>query len=69
MLDFVNQVHGRTFMPIEASEQYSKSKNPPVMETRGSKFVKFQECRIQEMADEVRVSRFVSMRAVVVAFV
>ncbi len=27
--------------------------SPPVMETRGSKFTKFQEARLQEMADEV----------------
>lgn len=26
----------------------------PVMETRGSKFVKFQEARLQELAEEVR---------------
>lgn len=28
-------------------------KMQPVMETRGSKFVKFQEARIQELAEEV----------------
>lgn len=48
---------GRSFMPIEGSEQYKKSKVPPVMETRGSKFVKFQESRMQEMSDEVREGR------------
>jgi DNA replicative helicase MCM subunit Mcm2 (Cdc46/Mcm family) len=42
-------------MPIETTEQYKKSKIAPVMETRGSKFCKFQEARIQEMADEVSV--------------
>ncbi len=40
-------------MPIETSDQYKKSKVAPVMETRGSKFCKFQEARLQEMADEV----------------
>ncbi len=40
-------------MPIEGTEQYKKSKAPPVMETRGSKFCKFQEARMQEMASEV----------------
>ena len=48
------QVSGRAFMPIEVTEQYKKSKMAPVMETRGSKFCKFQEARLQEMADEVR---------------
>mmetsp|Transcript_25472 Transcript_25472/g.55379 ORF Transcript_25472/g.55379 Transcript_25472/m.55379 type:complete len:729 (+) Transcript_25472:157-2343(+) len=47
------EVTGRTFMPVDATDNYKKSKNPPVMETRGSKFTKFQEARIQEMADEV----------------
>ncbi|GAX82599.1 hypothetical protein CEUSTIGMA_g10025.t1 [Chlamydomonas eustigma] len=47
------EVSGRSFMPIETTEQYKKSKIAPVMETRGSKFCKFQEARIQEMADEV----------------
>ena len=45
---------GRAFMPIEVTEQYKKSTMAPVMETRGSKFCKFQEARLQEMADEVR---------------
>lgn len=47
------EVTGRSFMPIEGTDQYKKSKNPPTMETRGSKFSKFQEARIQEMASEV----------------
>ena len=47
------EVTGRSFMPIEGTDQYKKSKNPPTMETRGSKFCKFQEARIQEMASEV----------------
>lgn len=54
-LPFSLQVTGRSFMPIEATEQYKKSKVAPVMETRGSKFCKFQEARLQEMADEVGV--------------
>lgn len=54
LLSFTFQVTGRAFMPIESTEQYKKSKMAPVMETRGSKFCKFQEARLQEMADEVR---------------
>ena len=45
-------------MPLEAAngEKATTAKakaHAPIMETRGSKFVKFQEARLQEMADEV----------------
>ena len=50
-------------MPIEATEQYKKSKVAPVMETRGSKFCKFQEARLQEMADEVSALRMMGQRS------
>ncbi len=41
--------------PLHSCTQRSKvnRKMQPVMETRGSKFVKFQEARIQELAEEV----------------
>lgn len=52
------QVYGRSFMPEHKGSKDSvtgakKYKRDPMMNTRGSKFVKFQEARIQEMADEV----------------
>ncbi len=55
------QVAGRTFMPVDGNPQPGAAeaagqakaarKAAPVMETRGSKFCKFQEARIQEMSD------------------
>ncbi|GIL88994.1 hypothetical protein Vretimale_16291 [Volvox reticuliferus] len=50
------EVTGRTFKPLDNdSKERSKvsRKMQPVMETRGSKFVKFQEARLQELAEEV----------------
>ncbi|PNW77889.1 hypothetical protein CHLRE_10g455850v5 [Chlamydomonas reinhardtii] len=50
------EVTGRTFKPLDNdSKERAKvnRKMQPVMETRGSKFVKFQEARLQELAEEV----------------
>lgn len=53
---------GRTFQPlIEPPAHLKNMQGMPgqpsmlVLQTRGSKFVKFQEIRIQELADEVRL--------------
>ncbi|KAF6263445.1 minichromosome maintenance protein 7 [Scenedesmus sp. NREL 46B-D3] len=49
------EVAGRSFMPLQFSSKPdgSKWKKEPLLQTRGSKFIKFQEARIQEMPDEV----------------
>ncbi|KAG2494157.1 hypothetical protein HYH03_007792 [Edaphochlamys debaryana] len=51
------EVTGRTFKPLDVATSTDRNKvsrkMQPVMETRGSKFVKFQEARIQELAEEV----------------
>jgi hypothetical protein len=43
------QVAGRSFMPLQFSRKPDGSKwtKEPVLQTRGSKFIKFQEARIQ----------------------
>ena len=43
------EVLGRTFMPLEFTKRPDGSswKIPPTMQQRGSKFVKFQEARLQ----------------------
>lgn len=57
------EITGRSFMPIVEPPPHlknmrttAKGANNLVLQTRGSKFVKFQEVRIQELADEVRMS-------------
>lgn len=54
--EIYQEVLGRTFMPLDKAPEgaANASKLPPVMQTRGSRFVKFQEARIQELATEVR---------------
>ncbi|WIA16663.1 hypothetical protein OEZ85_013326 [Tetradesmus obliquus] len=49
------EVAGRSFMPLQFSRKPDGSKwnKEPLLQTRGSKFIKFQEARIQEMPDEV----------------
>ncbi|KAJ9507934.1 hypothetical protein QJQ45_021173 [Haematococcus lacustris] len=51
--EIYQEVTGRTFMPVYADEKMKKKSVPPALETRGSRFVKYQEARIQESADEV----------------
>lgn len=51
-MELYQEVLGKSFMPLEAQKEIG-TKAPPQMETRGSKLVKFQEAKIQEMADEV----------------
>lgn len=51
-------VAGRTFTPLEAPPPaaaglQASARTELVMQTRGSRFVKFQEVRIQELAAEV----------------
>jgi hypothetical protein len=43
------QVAGRSFMPLQFSSKPDSTKwqKEPVLQTRGSKFIKFQEARIQ----------------------
>jgi hypothetical protein len=43
------QVAGRSFMPLQFSQKPDGTKwtKEPVLQTRGSKFIKFQEARIQ----------------------
>ena len=52
-------VGGRTFMPLSAcpSQQCTtnRSSGKLCMQTRGSKFVKFQELKLQEMPDQVPI--------------
>ncbi|WIA36887.1 hypothetical protein OEZ86_008135 [Tetradesmus obliquus] len=49
------EVAGRSFMPLQFSRKPDgyKWNKEPLLQTRGSKFIKFQEARIQEMPDEV----------------
>ncbi len=56
------EITGRTFMPMLDPPPHLKNMRAAgsaaqnlVLQTRGSKFVKFQEARIQELADEVRL--------------
>ncbi|KIZ01252.1 Protein PROLIFERA [Monoraphidium neglectum] len=53
--ELYQEVLGRTFVPIEAQRKSDGSRwvTAPTMQTKGSKFVKFQEARLQESADEV----------------
>lgn len=52
--EIYQEVVGRTFTPLDGYRpNRPKSEVPPTMQTRGSKFIKYQEARIQEMADEV----------------
>lgn len=49
---------GRTFVPLQQAPQaaaglQAAGRADLVMQTRGSRFVKFQEVRIQELAHEV----------------
>lgn len=53
---------GRTFTPLERPPQsaaglQASARADLVMQTRGSRFVKFQEARIQELASEVHTSQ------------
>lgn len=43
------QVTGRSFMPLQhqAKPDGTKWRREPVLQTRGSKFIKFQEARLQ----------------------
>lgn len=43
------QVTGRSFMPLASSKKPdgNKWRKEPILQTRGSKFIKFQEARIQ----------------------
>jgi hypothetical protein len=47
--DASHQVTGRSFMPLAASKKPdgNKWRKEPILQTRGSKFIKFQEARIQ----------------------
>ena len=49
---------GRTFTPVERPPESAGPTRAAaadlVMQTRGSRFIKFQEVRIQELAGEVR---------------
>ena len=56
------EITGRTFMPMLDPPPHLKNMRAAgsaaqnlVLQTRGSKFVKFQEARIQELANEVRL--------------
>jgi DNA replication licensing factor MCM7 len=57
--EIYQEVLGRTFLPVElcpssrCSEMGNASKGRLVAQTRGSKFVKFQEARLQETTEEV----------------
>lgn len=53
--ELYQEVLGRTFVPLEAQRKPDGSRwvHAPTLQTRGSKFVKFQEARLQEAADEV----------------
>lgn len=50
---------GRTFTPLDKAPDHVKaqggSKRPLMLQTHGSKFVQFQEVKIQEVAAEVRL--------------
>lgn len=57
-LEVYQDIVGRTFLPLEAppptaAGMQSSKDAELVMQTRGSKFVKYQEVRIQELASEV----------------
>jgi len=51
--EIYQEVTARQFTPLDATAPFSKAKVPPSMETRGSRFSKYQEARIQEVAEEV----------------
>eukprot|EP00878_Enallax_costatus_P012492 GHUV01013046.1.p1 GENE.GHUV01013046.1~~GHUV01013046.1.p1 ORF type:complete len:475 (+),score=150.53 GHUV01013046.1:249-1673(+) len=53
--EIYQEVAGRSFMPLQYTKKPDgqKWKREPQLQTRGSKFIKFQEARIQEMPDEV----------------
>jgi len=62
------QVTGRSFMPLDKcpSEQCMqyKSNNKLLIQTRGSRFVKFQELKVQELPDQVPVGHIPRMMTV-----
>ena len=63
------EITGRTFMPmleppphLKNMRATGKSAQNLVLQTRGSKFIKFQEARIQELADEARCIAILTQR-------
>lgn len=53
------QVTGRSFMPLASSKKPdgNKWRKEPILQTRGSKFIKFQEARIQVGMHELSMGR------------
>ena len=58
-VEIFQEVLGPMFTPVDKTSKSAKDVNPkgePVLQMRGSKLVKFQQVKIQEMADEVPTS-------------
>ncbi|KAJ3441620.1 DNA replication licensing factor mcm7 [Anaeramoeba flamelloides] len=55
--EIYQEVNGSTFMPLQACPVCEKNGVLAVLnlQTRGSKFIKFQEIKLQEMSDEVPI--------------
>uniref|UniRef100_A0A7S3QKH7 DNA replication licensing factor MCM7 n=1 Tax=Dunaliella tertiolecta TaxID=3047 RepID=A0A7S3QKH7_DUNTE len=51
--ELYQEVLGRSFTPLDAQDPYQKKKIPPALETRGCRFTRFQEARLQEAVEEV----------------
>ena len=58
-VEIFQEVHGQHFTPIDKGTAAAKELNPrgePTLQMRGSKLIKFQQIKLQEMSDEVPTS-------------
>lgn len=55
-VEIFQEVLGPMFTPIEGMGKESGQKGEPTLQMRGSKLIKFQQVKLQEMSDEVPTS-------------
>lgn len=58
-VEMFQEVLGPVFTPVDKTSKTAKEANPkgePTLQMRGSKLIKFQQVKLQEMSDEVPTS-------------
>lgn len=55
-IEVFQEVHGPMFTPIDKGAKHVNPQGEPLLQMRGSKLVKFQQIKLQEMSDEVPTS-------------
>jgi DNA replication licensing factor MCM7 len=55
-VEIFQEVLGPMFTPFESSGKEGGQKGEPTLQMRGSKLIKFQQVKLQEMSDEVPTS-------------